>query len=69
MVAEVVGRISTRKVAFPGTESRGLLNMGARYTRGPIRFDAAIFFGLTNLDATVGFTTGVTYVIHAFDLP
>jgi hypothetical protein len=43
--------------------------MGARYTRGPIRFDAAIFFGLTNLDPTVGFTTGVTYVIHAFDLP
>jgi hypothetical protein len=69
MVAEVVGRVSTRKEAFPGTETRGLLNMGARYTRGPIRFDAAIFFGLTSIDPTVGFTTGVTYVIHAFDLP
>jgi len=70
MVAEVAGRISTRSgIPFPGTESRGLLNMGARYTRGPIRFDAAIFFGLTSLDPTVGFTTGVTYVIHAFDLP
>jgi hypothetical protein len=69
MVAEVVGRVSTRKEAFPGTETRGLLNMGARYTRGPIRFDAAIFFGLTSLDPTVGFTTGFTYVFHAFDVP
>jgi hypothetical protein len=69
MVAEVAGRVSTRKEAFPGTETRGLLNMGARYTRGPIRFDAAVFFGLTSLDPTIGFTTGVTYVIHAFDLP
>jgi hypothetical protein len=69
VVAEVVGRVSVRKQAFPGTETRGLLNVGARYTRGPIRFDAAVFFGLTSLDATIGFTTGFTYVIHAFDVP
>jgi hypothetical protein len=69
MVAEVVGRVSVRKEAFPGTETRGLLNMGARYTRGPIRFDAAVFFGLTSLDPTIGFTTGFTYVFHAFDVP
>ena len=69
MVAEVVGRVSVRNEAFPGTETRGLLNVGARYTRGPIRFDAALFFGLTSLDPTIGFTTGFTYVIHAFDVP
>jgi len=69
MVAEVVGRVSVRKEAFPGTETRGLLNVGARYTRGPIRFDAALFFGLTSLDPTIGFTTGFTYVFHAFDVP
>ena len=69
MVAEVVGRVSTRNVAFPGTETRGLLNVGARYTRGPIRFDAALFFGLTSLDPTVGFTTGFTYIFHAFNVP
>jgi len=70
MVAEVAGRISTREgIPFPGTETRGLLNIGGRYTRGPVRFDAAVYFGLTSLDPTVGFTTGVTYVIHAFDLP
>jgi hypothetical protein len=69
MVAEVVGRVSTRNQPFPGTETRGLLNIGARYTRGPIRFDGAIFFGLTSIDPTIGFTTGVTYVFHAFDVP
>lgn len=69
VVAEVVGRVSVRKEAFPGTETRGLLNVGARYTRGPIRFDASLFFGLTSLDPTIGFTTGFTYVIHAFDVP
>jgi hypothetical protein len=69
VVAEVVGRVSVRKEAFPGTETRGLLNVGARYTRGPIRFDAALFFGLTSLDPTIGFTTGFTYVFHAFDVP
>jgi len=69
MVAEVVGRVSTRNVAFPGTETRGLLNVGARYTRGPIRFDAALFFGLTSFDPTVGFTTGFTYIFHAFNVP
>jgi hypothetical protein len=69
MVAEVVGRVSVRNEPFPGTETRGLLNVGGRYTRGPIRFDAAVFFGLTPLDPTIGFTTGFTYVIHAFDVP
>jgi hypothetical protein len=28
-----------------------------------------VFFGLTSLDPTIGFTTGFTYVIHAFDVP
>jgi len=69
MVAEVTGRVSTRPEAFPGTETRGLLNLGARYTRGPIRFDAGLFFGLTSLDPTIGFSSGFTYVIHAFDVP
>ena len=50
-------------------ESRGLLNLGVRYTRGPIRFDAGLFFGLTSFDPTVGFSTGFTYVVHAFNVP
>ena len=70
LVGELNGRVSTRSGgAFPGTESRGLLKLGGRYTRGPIRFDAGIFFGLTTIDPTIGFTTGFTYVFNAFTIP
>jgi|KBSSwiStaDraftv2_1062776.scaffolds.fasta_scaffold60928_2 hypothetical protein len=69
VVAEVNGRVSFRDDPFPGTETRGLLNLGARYTRGPIRFDASLFFGLTSNDPTIGISAGFTYVIHAFDVP
>jgi hypothetical protein len=69
MVAELNGRFSSRPNPFPGTESRGLLNFGGRYTRGPIRFDAGLYFGLTSLDPTVGVTVGFTYVFHAFNVP
>jgi hypothetical protein len=70
VVGEVNGRVSTRAgPAFPGTESRSLLKLGGRYTRGSMRLDAAVVFGLTALDETIGFTTGFTYVFHAFDLP
>jgi len=69
-VAEVNGRVSTRSgEAFPGTESRGLLKFGGRYTQGLLRLDAAIFFGLTSVDPTVGFTAGFTYVFDAFKVP
>jgi hypothetical protein len=69
-VGELNGRVSTRKGdPFPGTESRGLLKVGARYTRGPVRLDAGVFLGLTSIDPTIGFTTGVTYVLNAFSVP
>lgn len=69
LVGEVNGRLSTRGEAFPGTESRGLLKFGGRYTRGPIRFDGGVFFGLTTIDPTIGLTAGFTYVFNAFTLP
>lgn len=70
IVGELNGRVSTRSSApFPGTETRGRLNVGSRYTRGPVRLDAAIFVGLTSIDPKVGFATGFTYVFHAFDVP
>jgi hypothetical protein len=69
MVGELNGRVSTRTSAFPGTESRGILKLGGRYTRGPVRLDAAVFFGTTTLDPTIGFTTGFTYVFNAFTIP
>jgi hypothetical protein len=70
IVGEFNGRVSTRSGdAFPGTESRGIFKIGARYTRGTVRFDAGLFFGLTSTDPTVGFTAGGTYVFNAFMVP
>lgn len=67
-VGEVNGRAS-RDVVYPGTETTSRLSLGGRYTRGPVRLDGALFFGLTSIDPTIGFTTGFTYVFHAFDVP
>jgi len=70
IVGEVNGRASTRTGdAFPGTESRGQLRFGGRFTQGPVRLDAGIFFGLNTIDPTVGFTAGLTYVFNAFTIP
>ena len=70
VVAEVNGRASVRSGdPFPGTESRGLMKFGGRYTTGALRVDAAVFLGLTTLDPTVGFTVGFTYVFNAFQVP
>jgi hypothetical protein len=69
LVGEFNGRASMRTTAFPGTESRGIMKIGGRYTQGPVRLDAAVFFGLTTIDPTVGFTAGFTYVFNAFTLP
>jgi hypothetical protein len=70
LVGELNGRLSTRGgEPFPGTESRALLKLGGRYTQGPVRFDAGVFFGLTTIDPTIGFTAGFTYVFNAFTVP
>jgi hypothetical protein len=70
IVGEINGRASVRDGVAPvGTESRGLLKLGGRFTQGPVRFDAAIFFGLNSVDPTAGFTAGATYVFNAFSLP
>jgi len=69
MVGEINGRANTRPVALPGTDSESGLRLGARYTHGPIRFDAGVLFGMTPQDPSFGFTTGVTYVFNAFKVP
>jgi hypothetical protein len=70
LVGEINGRISTRaSEAAPGTESRGLLRFGGRYTRNAIRFDAVFFIGLTSVDPNLGFGGGLTYVFNAFRIP
>jgi hypothetical protein len=69
LVGELNGRASLRDNAFPGTETRGILKLGGRYTQGPVRFDTALVFGTTTLDPTIGFTIGFTYVFNAFTVP
>ena len=72
--AEVVGEVNGRKSVrtgdpFPGTESRGIMKLGGRYTTGALRIDAGVFLGLTTIDPTIGFTAGFTYVFNAFKVP
>src|SRR5688572_9103681 len=72
--AEVVGEINGRKdtregTPPPGTESRGMVRLGGRYTIGGWRGDAAVMFGVTANDPTVGFGAGFTYVFNAPNLP
>ena len=70
VVGELNGRVSTREgAAFPGTETRSILNFGGRYTRASMRLDGGLFFGLTTVDPTMGFTAGLTYVFNAFQVP
>ncbi len=67
VVAELNGRANTRTgTAIVGTESRAAMRLGSRLTRGPVRLDAAVLFGITERDPTWGFTTGLTWVFNAF---
>lgn len=69
VVGEINGRASTRGGTPPvGTEDRGNIRLGARLTRGSVRVDAGILFGMTSRDPSFGFTAGATYVFKAFDV-
>ncbi len=69
VVGEINGRQNTRANTPPvGTESRSMVRLGMRYTTGPVRFDAGFLFGVTSLDPSWGFTTGLTWVFKAFDV-
>ncbi len=70
IVGEVNGRIDTRAgEPPPGTESRGVARVGARYTRGAWRGDAGLLFGVTSRDPDIGVLAGFTYVFNAFKVP
>ena len=63
VVGEIDGRVSTRSgTAPPGTDPRGQMTFGVRYTRNAVRFDAGLFTGLTTRDAKLGLTGGLTGV-------
>jgi len=70
VVGEVTGRAGTGSgEPPPGTESRAIMRVGGRYTRGAGRVDAGFLVGMTALDPSIGFTVGFTYVFNAFRVP
>jgi hypothetical protein len=72
VVGEVNGRANTRTWTVdppPGTEGRSMLRVGARYSLGAGRFDAAVLFGLTAHDPGIGVAFGYTHVFNAFKIP
>jgi hypothetical protein len=71
---EVVGEVNGRADLSgddppPGTESRSMFRIGARYTRGTVRVDGAVLIGMTRPDPTFGVAAGLTYVFNAFQVP
>jgi hypothetical protein len=69
VLGELAGRSSTRRgEPPPGTGSRRSVLVGARYLRGAMRLDGGMTFGMTEMDATVGVTAGVSWKFRAWTL-
>jgi hypothetical protein len=70
VVGEINGRLDVRDgEAAPGTESRGAMRIGGRFTRGTVRVDSGVIIGLTAIDPAFGFTAGFTWVFRGFSIP
>jgi hypothetical protein len=70
VVGEINGRLDTREGDPPvGTDSRGALRFGGRFTRGTVRVDVGLIVGLTSRDPSIGFTAGATWVFKGFTIP
>ena len=70
VVGEVNGRLDTRAGEPPvGTESRGAMRVGGRFTRATVRVDAGLIIGITSTDPSVGVTAGLTWVFKGFKVP
>lgn len=69
VVGELNGRANTRGGTPPvGTESRAMMRVGGRITRGTVRLDAGILLGVTSRDPGFGITAGATYVFKGFTI-
>ena len=69
IVTGMAGRTNVRRgLAPPGTGSAGSVRVGGRITRGPVRIDGALLYGLTPNEGTIGATVGFTWVFRAFSL-
>jgi hypothetical protein len=67
VLGELAGRSSTRSGEPPaGTGSRRSALVGARYSMDAVTLDAGLTFGMTEMDATVGVTAGVSWRFKAW---
>jgi hypothetical protein len=70
VVGEINGRVDVREVQPPpGTDTRGALRLGGRFTRGTVRIDGGVIIGMTPRDPAFGVTAGFTWVFKGFTLP
>ena len=70
VVGELNGRLHTANAPPPvGTESRSLMRLGGRYTRGAGRVDGAVVIGITSVGPGIGITAGYTHVFTGFAVP
>jgi hypothetical protein len=71
IVGEINGRVGFNPVEEipPGTENRGMLRFGGRFTRSTVRLDGGVIVGLTSRDPSFGFTAGLTWVFRGFPVP
>lgn len=70
VVGEANGRLNMRDGEPPtGTDSRGAMRLGARYTHRTVRVDGGLIIGMTARDPSFGFTAGLTWVFRGFTIP
>jgi hypothetical protein len=70
VVGEINGRMNLRDDEVPlGTETRGAMRVGGRFTRGTVRLDGGIIIGMTSRDPSFGLTAGFTWVFRGFTVP
>lgn len=71
VVGEVNGRLDVSEGVDPppGTENRGAIRVGGRFTRGTVRLDGGLILGMTPRDPSIGFTAGFTWVFRGFTIP
>jgi hypothetical protein len=71
VVGELTGRVGFNPVGDvpPGTENRGSLRFGGRFTKGTVRIDGGVMIGLTSRDPSFGMTAGLTWVFRGFTVP
>jgi hypothetical protein len=70
VVGEINGRMNMREEDVPpGTETRGAMRVGGRFTRGTVRLDGGLIIGMTARDPSFGLTAGLTWVFRGFTVP